>query len=362
MAEILARFLIIGLTQFESEDGSQNFRWSEALGAILTRWVFLVAVLGGLATGGAMPLLEGRPVIALFLSGASLLLALRHFAAKFPGAIRWSSILCQFLPMFPAAGLVWSLDQIAETTPELLLAALLLLWLLWTIIQLQGLPSPFDERGKSRRNHLRETLLSFGPALFVTMDVFIAYLVFSSSTAAGYLILRAGGFAAVTVMQVVQIAAQSRLQAANAHGQSSTFVANAARLNLGLLLIGGGTCVGVLVLFPVLSPLVVPSFETERAALLWLMFGAAAPALFGAGPMFLAITGHRREWALISLLCAFLMAGVAYGLRINTPAELAQIYAAVQLAAFGSAAAVIGQKRGVWPGLTALMFRRIRLL
>ncbi|MEX3316357.1 hypothetical protein [Sulfitobacter sp. PS-8MA] len=264
--------------------------------------------------------------------------------------------------MILAAGLVWSLDHIAETTPELQLATLLLLWLLWVLILWRGLPSPFGEGRRSRRHYLRETLLSIGPALLATIDVLILFSLFSPRTVTGYLVLRAGGLAVTRAMHPVKVAAQARLRAAAVNGNTPSFVVNAARLNLGLLLIGGGICVGILALFSVLTPLFPPPFEAEKAVLSWLLLGAAAPALFGAGPLFLTITGQRREWALMSLTGAFLMAGLAYGLRVQTPLALAQLYAALQLVTFGTAAAVIGQRRGVWPGLTALLFRRIRLL
>ncbi|WP_093738465.1 hypothetical protein [Sulfitobacter delicatus] len=359
IAEVIGRLLVTGWVSIDRE--THLFSWSHSLASIMLRWVAFVAMLGVLFAVAPMPLLIGQPISMLYIAGASLALSVSNLAAAQRSALHQNRYNIFPLRMVFAAALLWGLDEISEIDAGLLLSALLLLWLAVAVTLLQGLPSPFSEVGSPRQPQLRKTVLAFGPALLKVADILILPCVLSPVPAAGYIGMRAGGLLTIFTLSSVQAATRERLKRNSAPSLAAEFAADAARLNLGLLLIGGGVSVGILVIQPYITPHFSPFASGDVTVLLWILLGALAPALLGAAPVLLSLTGHRREWALISFVGVLLLAALTYSLRISTPLGLAQVYAAVQLATIACAALIIGRTRGVWPGLTAVLFRRIRL-
>jgi len=362
LGEILGRFLVLGWVPIDRSDRPLNDSGSQALGAVLVRWIILVAVIAFAAAVELANPFINQPTVGLYLAGGSLSLALAHLATAQRVALRRSGKGFFAARILFATALVWGLDQISEISHGLLLAALALLWLLLTLALMRGLPTPFGNENLERQERLRETLLAIGPALLGVVDLLILFWLLSPGLAVGYLMMRAGGMVVLAAMYPVQAATSARLAVNRSCENMEAFAADAARVNLGLLLIGGGSSVGILALQPLLPPQFGTFVGADPAMLMWILLGASSPAYFGAAPLFMSIIGLRREWALLSLAGALLMVGLAYGTRVSTPLALAQTYAAVHLVTAAVAAAIIGRKRGVWPGLTALMAGRIRLV
>lgn len=353
-AECLGRLLVLGWAGQGTKEQALPNQWGQALGAVLLRWLLFVSALGLLLAADALPFLRGKPLAALCLAGSALLLSLMHLAValrRARGAATWPFAARLLL----AAAVIWALEQLSRPSSEILLATLFLLWLLMALALLRGAPAPFATDPSSNPGPQGATL---GPALLRYGDMLIVLCLLPPGPALGYILLRGAGLALSMALQPLLIAAEERLSA----GAPGAFAPAAARLNLGLLLIGGGLGLAILTLYELIPAQMSLLRGAGPEVLAWHLLAAAAPALFGAGPLFMTLTGMRREWGVLSLGAALLMGSLAYGLTLSTPLAFAQLHAGAQLTSHVLAAWIIGRRHGVWPGPTALLFRHIRLL
>jgi hypothetical protein len=135
----------------------------------------------------------------------------------------------------------------------------------------------------------------------------------------------------------------------------------AARINLGFLLIGGALAVAVLGLGRLVPILLGQGFADLGKTIPWLAAAAAAPAFFGATQLLLPFFRGgsflgMSNWIATGL---FLMGVFVYPVR--SAIDLAIVYAAAVIAQSLISAVALGLKSGVWPGLTALLFRGIKV-
>jgi hypothetical protein len=94
--------------------------------------------------------------------------------------------------------------------------------------------------------------------------------------------------------------------------------------------------------------------------LLWLVIGQSAPVLFGATSLLMhAVDRGAFHEVLIGLTAAFFLAGILISGADNA-VLIAQTFAAAQLTQ-SALCAVLLTHCGVWPGLTALLHRDIKL-
>ena len=245
-AECLGRLLVLGWVGEDAPTEDLAPLWSQALGVVLLRWIGLVAVLAVLLAANALPFLQGRPLAALCLAGSALLLSLMHLAVALRRARGAATWLFAVRLLF-AAVMIRGLEALSEPTAETLLAALFLLWLLLALVLLRGAPALFGpDHSDATKVDARTAVL--GPALMGYGDILIAVCLLPPGPALGYLVLRGAGLAVAMALQPLLTAAATRLRAAGPRG----FPAAAARLNLGLMLIGGGLCLAMLTLYEVI--------------------------------------------------------------------------------------------------------------
>lgn len=142
--------------------------------------------------------------------------------------------------------------------------------------------------------------------------------------------------------------------------RQSPFQAAAARINLGYLMICGAIA---LIVFRG-GPYVVTSFGANDASttdmLQWLVIGQAAPVLFGATGLLMRVLERNAFYDVLrGLTSALFLVGV---IVLDTPDGImvAQTFAAAQLTLAAICALLLTQC-GIWPGLTALFHKEIKL-
>lgn len=145
----------------------------------------------------------------------------------------------------------------------------------------------------------------------------------------------------------------------NADDQSQ-FRAAAARINLGYLMVCGSVSIIVLSIVPHLTGSIKgldPAFED---ILIWLIVGQAAPVLFGATGLLMHAVGRGSFYDLLyAVTAAFFLIGVC-ALHNEGGVLIAQTFAAAQLT-HAIICALLLTQCGVWPGLTALFHKEIKL-
>lgn len=159
--------------------------------------------------------------------------------------------------------------------------------------------------------------------------------------------------------QLARKAAPHLVRLARAENQQ-LFRAAAARINLGYMMVCGAVALIVLSLTPVLAQVVGIADPAFDHILIWLVLGQSAPALFGAtGLLMYAVERGTFDDLLLGITGAMFLAGI-WTLNPQDGLLVAQTFAAAQLAHAAIGALLLTQC-GVWPGLTALFHKEIKL-
>jgi len=152
-----------------------------------------------------------------------------------------------------------------------------------------------------------------------------------------------------------ELVAQHRTQ--NAFG----FAATAARANLGMMLIGGSTLLillAILKAMPTDAAMVNDDFATIA---LWLTLAQAGGVIFGEANLLLtAAAEHRRTYWMALFWAPVFVAAVVFCLP-SGPVAVAKAVAFVSLASHAHTALIVVKRFGVWPGVTALFQKELRL-
>lgn len=98
-----------------------------------------------------------------------------------------------------------------------------------------------------------------------------------------------------------------------------------------------------------------------KEVLVWLLLAQSTPILFGATPILMRAVGRETFYeVLLGISAAFFLAATLI-LNTHEGVSIAQIYATSQLTVAAASALLLTQY-GIWPGLTALFHKRIKLL
>ncbi|KEJ91051.1 hypothetical protein [Sulfitobacter donghicola] len=136
------------------------------------------------------------------------------------------------------------------------------------------------------------------------------------------------------------------------------FQSAAARVNLAFLMVSGGVAMLVLTIAPELNFSQTGEF---KEVLVWLLLAQSTPILFGATPILMRAVGRETFYeVLLGISAAFFLAATLI-LNTHEGVSIAQIYATSQLTVAAASALLLTQY-GIWPGLTALFHKRIKLL
>lgn len=202
---------------------------------------------------------------------------------------------------------------------------------------------------------------SAGLTLFRASDAVLAAILLPVNAATVYLVVWC--FAATSTGLFAELSRVLRAHLAPVWkaGPRSTFTAHAARTNLGFLLIGGG---GLLFIFVAARESVehLP-FDTTMAVpvLAWLILSHSGPALLGASDVFMRLTQMRSQQIWILILWGPVAIATLLILAPTDPVELAGLVALFHLGYSAHAALLVGLRHGIWPGVTAVLQKELKL-
>lgn len=153
----------------------------------------------------------------------------------------------------------------------------------------------------------------------------------------------------------------AKLEALSQTGNSLGFRAAAARVNLGYLMVCGSMALMILIGAPYSAALLGYSNAGFSDALIWVVLGQAAPILFGATGLLMHVENRGTINELLLGLTAALFVASIFALEAGTAVTVAQTLGVAQLT-HSAICAILLTQSGVWPGLTALFQKEIKLL
>ncbi|MCX7565765.1 hypothetical protein OS189_05375 [Sulfitobacter sp. F26169L] len=191
-------------------------------------------------------------------------------------------------------------------------------------------------------------------------DVFIAVWMLDAMDLSIYLVARMLSLSVPAALSVLEWKITPRLLQLLEANKSIAFCAAAARVNLSYMMIAGA--IGLLVVSGMTFlmhefSIVNHGFED---AFLWMVVGQSSPVLFGATALLMKVFGREVVYTLFSHLTWVFFALCMLILKVDGPVQIAQLLATAQLTLAGVCAALLTQN-GVWPGLTAVFHKKIRI-
>lgn len=359
LAEGLAVIMVAG---FFGAGEKAPVNWQDALEHMLVRWISASVLFLGALIAGLLPFVAANPGLLI----GSLSLALCVGILKLVSACRWSvtgktSSMAAFRWGILALVVFWAAD-LATSGAQLTIWLFVLIVLITTVMQGRGLRAMLLQSSHLPARSLAETILTLAAAILRVLDILTMPFLLPPSAAGAYLAAR--GIALVIEWLLAELRGKSRqkISLALIGGGHAAFRKMAARLNMGMLLIGGGAGMGVISVSPYLAGAMgLPVYEF-RELLFWLVLVQIAPAIFGAADMLLEIARHRRDVFLLRLTGILGFCAMAVFLRPDSAVLLAQQCALLHLGLFCTMAGVLAWRTGIWPGFTGLFSGRIRLL
>ncbi|MDD9719422.1 hypothetical protein PVW51_01900 [Sulfitobacter sp. PR48] len=359
LAEALAVIMVAGFSQ---ADEIAPFNWQDALEQMLVRWVSACVFFLGALIAGLLPLLAADPALLIGILGLALCLgALNLVCASRRSATGKTSKLAELRWGILAFIVFWSAD-LAKSDAQLTVWLCILIVLVTTALQCRGLRAMISLSHNLPARPLAETILTLVAAGVRVPDILIMPILLPPSAAGTYLAAR--GVAMVIEWLLKQLCRRSRreIRLALVRGGGAGFTKLAARLNLGMLLIGGGAAMGAISVSPYLAGVMGWSAHEFHQLLFWLVLVQVAPAIFGAADLLLEIAGYRRDVFLIRLVGILGFGAAAALLRPDGAVLLAQQSALLHLGLGFTMAGLLAWRAGIWPGLTGVFFGKIRLL
>lgn len=324
----------------------------DAMAQVLIGWVLLCVAVLVLYHFDFLPFFAGHPLAILTFLALALILSLLGFATVTGKVGRWQGGLRLLLWVAAWQGTAF----VDNLTPELALGATLLiaLFLLFAgMVRAQG-------RVTLLTNSDAKTVRPLSVAWYA--DLMVMPMLLTAGEALVYLIARVIAQVLISAIALIGHRAQASLSDITAARNAGKFNAMAARLNLGLLLVGGGLGVVLLTVGDYVPRLLGYELPGLDGVLGWLVLAAAAPAFFGATETLMYATAMQRHGAALQLATCLFFAVAVFSAPTISAAVLAQTFAAASLVHGLVAAILLARTVGVWPGLTAVLLKQIKLL
>lgn len=336
--------------------GPDPVRAGADLERILLGWTFFVPLIIAAVHFEILEVYVTAPLATLCLLALSLLLPLAKLYGRH--AAHWDML---FRLRLILVGLMFlGLHEIGVTHPEAFLLSAVLLLLTFLFFVFRAMPSPSRVSGmKTDRWKIPHDLSSI---LLRCADLLVAPFLLPSSAALTYVIARGVGCCVTVPLDHLIHRAHSSIGRQIENKPSAPYpVAAAARVNLGVFLVGGGVGLSLLSGMPYLPDLLGALAQDVKDVALWMILAAMGPAVFGAAPALLHLAGLERDVTAVCLgtTLVFLIAVLVQ--PEMTALQLAQTTAGCQLGAASVAAGLLAWRTDVWPGLTAVLFRQIKL-
>ncbi|MEP2919758.1 MAG: hypothetical protein ABJP06_03455 [Sulfitobacter sp.] len=192
------------------------------------------------------------------------------------------------------------------------------------------------------------------------VDVLLAPFILELAVFYAYLAARVVTLFMPLALELVGRKAAPQLASLARMDGQTPFQAAAARINLGYLMICGGGGVVLLALAPFANIVFNGLDPAFNDILLWLVIGQSAPVLFGATGLLMHAVDRAAFYDVLQGMTALLFVGSIVWLDVNKGGQVAQTFAAAQLTQAALCALLLTQC-GVWPGLTALFKKQIKL-
>lgn len=320
-------------------------------------WTFIVPGLFSAIHFGGLHFYANSPQAALCLAALCLLVPLlklcqRH--GRLPGVLAPLRLI--FLSM-----LAIGLQKIGVEQAELFLLTAVLLMLSFLLLTFRPLLREMQAGAGNKASV--SVLHGCAPLALRQVDLLVLPFVLPPTAAVPYLIARGfGACVSVTLDQLIGRAYRSVANRIEEKSNAAFPVVEAARVNLGVLLVGGAIGLALLGLLPYLPKALGPAAHGTEDIGSWLILATLGPAFFGAAPAFLRLAGLQREMAALCFFSTLAFATMVIAQPNLTMLNLAQMTAFVQLSTAAVASGLLAWRTGVWPGLTAILFRQIRLL
>lgn len=349
-AEALGRCFVVGF-----ERGTPD--WANVLERVLIRWVGCCLVFLLLMQFALLPFFQAYPFCSVALMGLSLGIAMLRLSSSVRKACfqKRNGVIHARL-LIAACGTAVA-GQVADLAPETVLSLMILIIATLVLGHFSDLRHAL-QRAQGHRVTGAEVLLQAAPLVFKNADIFAVLYFFTPKVAFAYILARGLAAGVGLALDHLQEKAAAGLDVTQADG----FVAAAARINLGCMLVGGGAALGMLSITPFVGTFLGITGDEFQPIVLWLIMGYAAPVAFGATGLLLGAAFMRRDAVVLTLLGCVVFAVAVSVQQVMTPVLLAQIFATAQLSVAGLGALLLVWRTGIWPGITALLFRQIKLL
>ena len=329
LAEVLARLLLAG-----SDEGPRPLDGQDMLGRVLGRWLALSVLIIALFTMRSASFYTSRPFALVCLIGLLLILVLLKICRICAARAGSDRPGMQNLRMGLNAAVLWGISKLGPLDADVAILAILLTYLLLLLQPLARAMPQLRQPGGTR--------IQPGPSVidllqggFRNCDLLAIPFLFAREEPLPYLVARGLVWVVPLAVDHLEVSARQSVFAARASNGGRAFVPTMARVNLGLMLVGGA------------------------AALL--LLGSCAPVIFGATRMLTLVTQMRRDAALLQLGGMLLFVGLLAVSEQVTLLALARSFGLMQIGTIAAISALLAYSEGVWPGLTALFFRQIRL-
>ncbi|MBM1308795.1 hypothetical protein JQT66_01295 [Sulfitobacter mediterraneus] len=320
----------------------------------LARWTSLVLFILLAGWYGELPFFQDQPLALLCFLGLSLCISLlRLIQTQMQSA---SALWCSSpVRIWVCAMICPAISLGAEPNQTVVLfAAVLVALVLLGLALVGGGSTPAKVAGGKSTSEVSSSLMS-------QMDLLILPILLNPTLTWPYLIARGVGTLPQLVLSLLHITAELRLVEEREEGGIVRLAATAGRINLGSLLIGGASFLMVLAIVPLVAQhFHLPETDFKSIAL-WITFAHFAPAFLGATVILLRTAGMRRELLCIQISCSVLFCCTLLFGSETSGLEIAKTLAATSWLASFLGAALLAKRYGIWPGITAVLFRQIRL-
>lgn len=325
--------------------------WMASVEQLLLRWLALTIGILGLYWSGMVR--SGGPEVLHLICGMGHVLFLSLFNLAKIHRARRAMLAELHIPLLAAVVLFGSLISPVNAASVLLVSLLIL-----GLLSLRVLGGAVQSSKTLRRDPTNGFFAQGGVVILRYADILVLPWLLDPRWVLPYLLARGMSEGIqLGLAALAQGAAPALLRARQADEKRAL----AARINLGALLIGGALMIVTLWLGRLGSIIPWPGFQDLAQVLPWLVFASAGPAIFGLTHLFLPHFGGWRfqaasGWGATALFCVG-----ALVFPIGSATDLAVVYAVAKLAHNLICAVSLGIKSGVWPGVTALLFRQIKV-
>ena len=355
LAEVLARLLLAG-----SDEGPRPLDGQDMLGRALGRWLALSVLIIALFTMRSASFYTSRPFALVCLIGLLLILVLLKICRICAARAGSDRPGMQNLRMGLNAAVLWGISKLGPLDADVAILAILLTYLLLLLQPLARAMPQLRQPGGTR--------IQPGPSVidllqggFRNCDLLAIPFLFAREEPLPYLVARGLVWVVPLAVDHLEVSARQSVFAARASNGGRAFVPTMARVNLGLMLVGGAAALLVLAVAEWLQSRALGDMIVRNDLVLWLLLGSCAPMIFGATRMLTSVTQMRRDAALLQLGGMLLFVGLLAVSEQVTLLALARSFGLMQIGTIAAISALLAYSEGVWPGLTALFFRQIRL-